>query len=222
VAAPAGTVEDQQQGAGAKPGRPRDPRRGDAILDAVVGLLREAGAGAGRIGMREVAERSGTSLATIYRRWPSREDMLLDAIAHFIEEDAPVPDTGDLRTDLLAALETMRRRRRAFIESLPGLIAEGAANPDFGAAVRNRLLGRAGQALREVLQRARGDGQLPAGADLDLAADAALALFALQPIVYGRAPTRAYVTRIVDHALMPMLGLGTATTGQDAAKPPPP
>jgi AcrR family transcriptional regulator len=213
VAASTGTAGDQQHGAGARAGRPRDPRRGDAILDAVVRLLREAGTGSGRIGMREVAERSGTSLATIYRRWPSREDMLLDAIAHFIEEDTAVPDTGDLRTDLLTTLETMRRRRRAFIDSLPGLIAEGTANPNFGAAVRKRLFGRAGQGIREVLQRARGNGQIPDGADLALAADAALALFAHQPIVYGRAPTRAYLTRIVDHALMPIVGLGKANNG---------
>jgi hypothetical protein len=110
--------------------------------------------------MREVAERSGTSLATIYRRWPSRTELLLDAIQRFVEQDAPVPDTGELR------------------------------------------------ALRMVLQRARSNGQLPAGVDLRLVADTAMALFARQAMLYGRPPTRAYLTGIVDHALLPMLGLG--------------
>lgn len=200
------TAEAPRRAASSRPGRPRDSRRDDAILDAVVALLRDACTG--RFGMREVAERSGTSLATIYRRWPSREDLMLDAIARFTEEDAPVPDTGDLRADLLAVLDTMRRRRRAFIESLPGLIAEGAASPDFGAAVRKRLLGLAGQALRTILQRARRNSQVSGQADLRLVADTAIALFAQQPIVHGRPPTRAYVTRIVDYALLPMLGLG--------------
>lgn len=206
VTAPAEPGE--QRAARDKLGRPRDPRRDDAILDAVTGLLREAGAGAGRIGMREVAERSGTSLATIYRRWPSREDLMLDAIARFIEEDAPLPDTGDLRGDLLAVLDTIRRRRMAFIESLPGLIAEGVANPEFGYAVRKRLLGAAGAAIHTVLLRARSNAHVPPGADLRLVADAAVALFALQPLVDRRPPTRAYAARIVDHALLPMLGFG--------------
>jgi AcrR family transcriptional regulator len=189
-----------------KPGRPRDPGRDEAIVDAVVMLLREPGTG--KIGMREVAARSGTSLAAIYRRWPSREDLLLDAIQHFVEEDAPVPDAGDLRADLLAVLETMIRRREAFIESLPRLIAEAASSPQIIDAVRRRLLGLAGRSLTTVLRRARSETQIPAGADLDLAADTAVALFTHQAITCGRPPTRAYVARIVDHALLPMLGLG--------------
>lgn len=157
--------------------------------------------------MREVASRSGTSLATIYRRWPSRQDMLLDAIARVIGEDTPVPDTGDLRADLLAVLDAIRRGRLALIQIVPGLIAEGGANPEFQAAVRSRLLGAADRALRTVLRRARSNAQVPPGADLQLAADTAMALFIRQVLVNGRPPTRAYAARIVDHALLPMLGL---------------
>lgn len=206
MAARARTAERRQQVATSRLGRPRDPRRDDAILDAVVELLRDAGSG--RVGMREVAERSGTSLATIYRRWPSREDMLLDALARVITEGAPVPDTGDLRGDLLAVIDAIRRGRKAFLESLPGIFAEGAANPQFWTAVRSRLLGVADQALRTVLRRARANGQVAPGADLRLAADATIALFMRQVIVHGRPPPRSYATRIVDHALLPMLGLG--------------
>jgi AcrR family transcriptional regulator len=187
-------------------GRPRDPGRDDAILDAVVGLLREPGTG--RIGMREVASRSGTSLATIYRRWPSRESLLLDAIERFAGEGAPMPGNGDLRADLLAVLDTMLHRRRAFLESLPRLIAEGAASPEFGNALRARLLGLAGRRLDAVLRRARANAQVSPAADLRLVADTALALFAYQPLVRGRPPTRAYAARIIDHALLPMLGHG--------------
>ncbi len=206
MAAWAKTAPGGQEAAASRLGRPRDPRRDDAILDAVVELLRDAGSG--RVGMREVAERSGTSLATIYRRWPSREDMLLDALARFITEDAPVPDTGDVRGDLLAVIDAIRRGRKAFLESLPGIFAEAAANPEFGAAVRNRLLGVADRALRTVLRRARSNAQVRPDADLRLAADATIALFMRHVIVHGRPPARAYATRIVDHALLPMLGLG--------------
>src|SRR5260370_23582085 len=201
------TMTSTERGSvGARPGRPRDRGRDGAILDAVVALLREPGTGP--IGVREVAERSGTSLATIYRRWPSREEMLLDAIQRFVEDDAPVPDTGDLRADLFAVLDTMRTRRAAFMESLPRLIAEAAASPQISDAVRKRLLGLAGRTLRLVLHRARSNAQIPAAADLPLVADTGIALFAQQPLIYGRPPTRAYLTRIVDHALLPMLGLG--------------
>jgi AcrR family transcriptional regulator len=170
--------------------------------------------------MREVAERSGTSLATIYRRWPSRESLLLDAIERFAGEGAPMPGSGDLRADLLAVLDTMLHRRRAFLESLPRLIAEGAASPEFGNALRARLLGLAGRRLDAVLRRARTNAQVSPAADLRLVADTALALFAYQPIVHGRPPTRAYATRIIDHALLPMLGL--ALPGAPGIQPPPP
>lgn len=162
----------------------------------------------GRIGMREVAERSGASLATIYRRWPSRTELLLDAIQHFVEQDAPVPDTGDLRTDLLTVLNTIRRRRDAFMEGLPRIWIESAASPELRDALRDRQLGLGIRALHVVLQQARSHGRLPAEVDLRLVADTAMALFARRAMLYGRPPTRTYLTRIVDHALLPMLGLG--------------
>jgi AcrR family transcriptional regulator len=168
--------------------------------------------------MREVAERSGTSLATIYRRWPSRDDLLFKAIAHLYQEDEPVPDTGDLRADLLAVLDVMRNRKE-FVESLPGLIAEAVANPSFGKELRKIMLGMANRSLRAVCRRARAHGRIPPEADLSLAAETAIALFAQQPLVHGRQPTRAYTTRIVDHALLPMLGLGIA--GAPMTKSPP-
>jgi AcrR family transcriptional regulator len=209
--------ENEHPAGSGQRGRPRDPGRAGAILDAVAGLLREPGTG--RIGMREVAERSGTSLATIYRRWPSRERLLLDAIERFVQAGAPVPDSGDLRADLLAVLDTMLGRRSAFIGSMPRLFAEGAASPEFGNAVRTRLLGLAGRTLDAVLRRARANGQISPAADLRLVADTALALFAYQPVVHGQPPTRGYATRIVDHALLPMLGLGLQSGRQAPGLP---
>jgi AcrR family transcriptional regulator len=159
--------------------------------------------------MREVAERSGTSLATIYRRWPSREELLFEAIARLHQKDELIPDTGDLRADLLAVLNAMRNRKE-FVESLPGLIAEAVANPSFGRELRKIMLGMASRSLRTVCRRARARGRIPPEADLNLAVETAIALLAHQPLVHGRQPTRAYTTRIVDRALLPMLGLGIA------------
>jgi AcrR family transcriptional regulator len=196
----------EPRAAHAGPGRPRDPGRDSAILDAAAALLRERGGR--RIAMREVAERSGTSLASIYRRWPSREDLIADAIQHLVVGEISLPDTGDVRSDLLTVLETMRHTRGALIANLPLMMAEATSSPEILDTVRKRLLSVAGNAVSTVLQRACSRAQIPAGPDLGLVAETAVALFAQQGIVHARAPTRAYVTRIVDYALLPMLGLG--------------
>ena len=200
------TGTNEREAVARRPGRPRDPDRDRVILDAVIALLSEPNTQ--RLGMREVATRSGTSLATIYRRWPSREGLLLDAIQRFMETDVPLPETGDLRRDLIAVLDSMRIRRKVFIETLPRLNAEAVSSAEIREAVRTRLLGLAGDRLHTVLLRARSNKIVQPTIDLEFVADAAIALFAQQPIMYGRAPTRANVTRIVDQALMPMLGLG--------------
>ena len=90
-------------------GRPRDADADEAILSAAVDALGEGGITG--LSMDEIARRAGVGKATIYRRWASKEALILDALRH----QAPAPDArhGSLRGDLLAyttaVVELLRR-----------------------------------------------------------------------------------------------------------------
>src|SRR6266699_2304041 len=94
-------------GGGAPRGRPRSQEADRAILTAAVDLLAERGLAA--MSIEEVAARAGVGKTTIYRRWPSKGLLALDAFVTSFREEQPLPDTGTLRGDLLAALHAWVR-----------------------------------------------------------------------------------------------------------------
>ena len=96
------------------PGPPADHRRGprrrgqllfEAIFEATVAELAETGYAG--LAMERIAARARTSKASLYRRWPSRADLVVDAIRHCSPELSHPPDTGNLREDLLSLLRGM-------------------------------------------------------------------------------------------------------------------
>ena len=154
-------------------GRPRSERARQAILTAAVELLYEDGLSA--MTVDDVAERAGVSKATIYRWWPSKELLALDAFATDWEMTSPVtsPDTGSLREDLRARLRPFRRllKRRPLGRVLTGLVARAQTDPAFAAMYRERFLEPRRAATRALFQRAVDRGEIPADSDLDVALD---------------------------------------------------
>src|SRR6266446_6100976 len=94
-------------GGAAPRGRPRSQEADRAILTATADLLAERGLAA--MSIEEVAARAGVGKTTIYRRWPSKGLLALDAFVASFREEQPQPDTGTLRGDLLAALRAWVR-----------------------------------------------------------------------------------------------------------------
>jgi AcrR family transcriptional regulator len=181
-----------------KRGRPRSKLADSAILRAATDLLAERGLGG--MSIEEVACRAGVGKATIYRRWPSRGALALDAFpAEFLGQQ-PLPDTGTLRGDLLTAL-------RAWIRSvtqtsagpmLSGLIAEVQQDRALAAAWRDRFVEpvRAQHAI--MLDRAISRGEIPADTDKDVVIDL---LFgpAYHRLLHGHRPlTDQFARRVVD------------------------
>src|SRR6195952_4646795 len=87
-------------------GRPRDPRRDGVMGAGILRLLAEVGYGA--LTMDAVAAEAGVGKATIYRRWRTKEDLVVDTISDLDQELATPPDTGSLEGDLRAMTEQMR------------------------------------------------------------------------------------------------------------------
>src|SRR3954464_11010422 len=86
-------------------GRPRDPSRDGVIRAAILRLLADVGYGA--LTMDAVAAQAGVGKATIYRRWRTKEDLVVDTIADLNREEAAAPDSGSLEGDLRAILRSL-------------------------------------------------------------------------------------------------------------------
>ncbi len=153
---------------GASAGRPRSEEAHQAILDATLALLAEVGFSA--LTVEGVAGRAGVGKATIYRRWPSKLPLVVEAFRQLpgLEE----VDTGSLVDDLDEMLRSYLQLLNAspLAAVLPSLVGERAHNPElsqlFDPVVRERR-----RPLMHALERAVRRGELPADLDLDLAAD---------------------------------------------------
>jgi AcrR family transcriptional regulator len=142
-----------------------------AVLDATLALMREEG---DAFGIPQVAARAGVHEPSIYRRWGTREALIVDAVRTHIGEEIPVPDTGSLRGDLTVFLE----RSIAFLSSPLGAqlvrataLAPGAAAPD---ARELYWPGRLGQ-IGVLFERAVARGEIAETADRALAVELLLA-----------------------------------------------
>jgi AcrR family transcriptional regulator len=156
---------------GAQRGRPRSPEADRAILTAAVELLAERGLAS--MSIEEVAARAGVGKTTIYRRWPSKGLLALDAFVASFREQQPLPDTGTLRGDLLAALHAWVRAvtQTPMGSMLTGLIAEAQHDTELRGAWRDRVLEPLRSQHRIMLDRASARAEIPADVDQDVVLD---------------------------------------------------
>lgn len=160
-------------------GRPRSEQVDQAVLDATLDLTREVGMHA--MSMDDLAQRVGVSKATIYRRWPSKERLVLDALNQAMRPFDLV-DTGSLRGDLDDYLGELARRMSSGKASdvLPDLIAASVRDANLRASLDEYIRHRR-QPLHTILGRGLERGELDAGTDVDVLIDALLG-----PFVYRR------------------------------------
>ena len=146
-------------------GRPRSVIVDQAIRDAAVELFAESGFEG--VSVEDVAERAGVSRATIYRRYPSKVDLIVEAGACLASDDIAFPDTGNLGDDLRGLARSLVK---AFKNSpagrvMPVMVFERRRYPELDAGYR-RFLNDRKTRTRRVLQRAVGRGELPSDTDV--------------------------------------------------------
>jgi AcrR family transcriptional regulator len=161
-----------EQPAPRRPGRPRSEKSQRAILAAASDLLHERPLS--EISMDAVAERAGASKATIYRWWPSKELLALDAV--FSEWGSPLPadiDEGTLRDDLRALMLPWvgRLRSAPFGRVVAALTVELHNDPAFCEAYHTHFVEPRRAPGRAALERAANRGEIAADTDIDLALD---------------------------------------------------
>ena len=201
--APVLTLADQPAASAAaeprRPGRPRSSQADQAILAVALDLFAEFGPEA--LCIEQVAAKAGVGKATIYRRWPGKEDMLVDALGG-LGTQLPVAQGKSVRADLIALLGAICQEaddpRRARLFAL--LQGEGARYPRLMATYVETVVRPRLDVVRSVLRRGVATGELRENTDIDAATfllnGAALAS------MYGAEHTDAkYARRVVDELL---------------------
>jgi AcrR family transcriptional regulator len=180
------------------PGRPRSEQAHRAILDATLELL--AKVGYDRLTVAGVAARAGVGKATIYRRWPSKLPLVVDAFLQLPELESP--DTGNVVDDLAEVL----RRFVEIIDTtplasvLPVLAGERARDPELAQTLAPVFRARRAP-LIDVLERAVARRELPPDIDLEAAADVIMGPIVTRLFFTGADLDPANVRPFVDAAL---------------------
>jgi AcrR family transcriptional regulator len=180
------------------PGRPRSAEADRAILRAAVDLLADEGYGG--VTMEGVAVRAGVGKATVYRRWPSKSALVVDAIAACRESAGPPPDTGSAREDLLAFVRGFMHHLRTSDAGrvMPALVTELSRSPELARAFRDGLVQPRRARVIEAVRRGVERGEVREGIDAEVVADAVVALLQYRVLVTGMDLDDALPERILD------------------------
>ncbi len=184
---------------GARVGRPRDPRIDAAVLDATLAVLDESGYG--RLTLEEVARHAGTTKPAIYRRWPSRQQLVLAALGLRLG-DARAPDTGCTLCDLDESLKVFVAAFQRMPPDVIGpLFADCVDDRELRAAFMTTLFDPPRAAVKETLDRAHARGDLRDDVDRELILDLIGSLVHYRAL-FGHATTsNAEIERAVEALL---------------------
>jgi AcrR family transcriptional regulator len=183
-------------------GRPRSETARKAILGAASELLLEQGLSP--VSMDAVAERAGASKATIYRWWPSKELLALDAL--FSEREAARPDTydtGSLAGDLLALIGPWTRQlaKKPYGRVIAALISSARSDPEFAEEYRVRFVEPRREQARQIFARALQRGEIPADTDVETALDLLYGAV-YHRVLQGHAPlTDRFARAVIDYVV---------------------
>lgn len=180
------------------PGRPRSAEADRAILRAAVDSLVDEGYGG--VTMEGVAARAGVGKATVYRRWPTKSALIVDAVTACQEQRCELPDTGSVRDDLRAFMGGLMDHLRTSDAArvMPALVAELSRSPELADALREGFLQPRRAKVLEAVWRGVERGEVRAGVDPELVADGVVALLLHRFLVTGMALDDGLPGRVVD------------------------
>lgn len=149
-------------------GRKRDPTRDAVILDSTLAVLAEQGYD--RMTIDLVAAHAGMARATVYRRWPTKAELVLDAVSRLSQADVDLdhlPDTGSLRGDLMAMIRPFdEAQQQIHIQAVVGLLVLAQTETRLATAATGAGLGPWIEVNRILIQRAVDRGEYPPPADV--------------------------------------------------------
>jgi len=188
--------------------RNRPRRRGRAldiaILEATIVEIDKYGYAA--LSMERVAERAKASKASLYRRWPTKVELVLAAVYDLLPDPAATADTGNLRGDLLALLRTAADLLAGPAgTAIRGLISDALRHPELAAQLRHYTRGRSLAAMADIVHQAVERGELPSGAITMRQLDAGLSVMRFYFLTHGGRVPDQVIIEIVDEVMLPLL-----------------
>lgn len=185
-------------------------RRGEALLGAIydAAILETAALGIRGLSMEGIARRAGTAKSSLYRRWPSPEDILVEAMHRNFPQERPGSAATDLRSDLVAALLLLRDISSSPMgQALFAVVAEAGRYPSLRQRIWREVFdARGGRFTRTVLHHYADAGHLDPLQLTPVVEDIGEALFIKFVIDNGTPPSQGHIEAIVDQAILPALG----------------
>jgi AcrR family transcriptional regulator len=181
------------------PGRPRSESARRATLGAITELIGRDGYG--RVTMESIARRAGVSKQTVYRWWPTKAAILLEALNEGAAAISPLRDTGSFETDLRSFVRSTVAGARSNARLLAALMAEAQFDEGLAEAFRAGFLARRRQILRELLERGRQRGALAGTADTEFLVELVFATLWYRILAQNRPLNRAFADRLTRSVL---------------------
>ncbi len=173
------------------------------LLAITLQLLQEHGYD--RLTVEAVAVQAKASKATVYRRWPSKADLVLAAFIEGTRCTAIAPRTGSLRGDLMDLGRSVCKQACEHASSMRAVLNEMTHSPALGEAMHDEFIAQRKQVIYEVLNDAVARGEIDASAINDEIFDLLPGYLVFRSVVSGRPPTEETVRTLVDDVLMPTL-----------------
>ncbi len=198
-------------------GTARGQARESAICLAALELLAEVGYD--RMSMDAVAARARASKATIYRRWPGKQELVAEAIRCRGPQSFEPEDTGSLRGDIIATLRTINEGIGSEdVALLAGALRAMREAPEIGTLLRKQVLADKLNVGRTIVRRAVQRGELGPAADPAVFHEVAPALMFFRVLVTGEPVDEDFFEHVADDVLVPLLACSAARASVPSAR----
>jgi len=181
------------------PGRPRDSRLDESLLEAGLAVMLERGYHSATL--TEIARRAGVGTPAIYRRWPTKAALAIDIVVR-VSEREPIPDSGSIRDDLVAFMLLRLRTwsNPLFRQIVFPVLLDGSAEDALGVQVRQRFIDYR-KALEARILRSVGTGELRSDTDPNRLVDLLMGTIAMPLLFFQEVPALDQAGLIVDQVL---------------------
>ncbi|WP_208883155.1 TetR/AcrR family transcriptional regulator [Streptomyces armeniacus] len=176
--------------------------REDQLLSATLEVLREVGYN--HLTVDLVVARARASKATVYRRWPSKSELIVAAFENATRDLPAERDTGSLRGDLLAALGDVLDEMDRFGDVIADLLGELGRSPELAGTIRDGYIASRRQTMMNAFSRAQERGEIPPEVDVETLWDLVPAVIFFRSLNMGSRVDAEEVRGLVDNIVLPL------------------
>ena len=181
---------------------PWSPREAE-LLAVTLQLLQEHGYDG--LTVDAVASAARASKATVYRRWPSKAELVLAAFNEGVRQVAVPPNTGTLRGDLLQVGEICGQQVHQHASTIRAVLVEASRHPELNDALQHQFIEQRKALIQHILRQAVERGEIAEAALTDELWDLLPGYLIFRSIIPGSPPTRRTVQALVDNFIIPGL-----------------